>query len=97
MIDGNGKELHQFHDVANQHLQALKVTKHDSFESLVTAILEAKMDQTTMQEWNKYSRDHKDVPPFSLLLDFVDLQASDTENHTCGTETVGGDPQQEKQ
>ena len=29
----------------------------------------------------KHSRDHKDVPPFSLLLEFVDLQACDAENN----------------
>ena len=40
-----------FHIVANQHLRVLKIEKNDTFESLVTAILEAKMDQTTMREW----------------------------------------------
>ena len=48
LIDGNGKELCQFYNVANQDLRALKVVKRDSFESLITAILETKMDQTTM-------------------------------------------------
>ena len=47
-----------------------------------TVILEAKMDQKEMQEWQKYSRGHIDAPPLSLLhvLQFVDLQAHDTEN-----------------
>ena len=34
LIDGNGKEFCQFHDITNQHLQVLKVAKHNSFESL---------------------------------------------------------------
>ena len=80
LIDGNGKELWQFHDVANQHLWALKVTKHNSFKSLVTTILEAKVDQTTLREFQRYSRDNKDVPPFLLLLKFVNLEARNTEN-----------------
>ena len=33
-----------------------------------------------MREWQKYRQDHKDVPPFSLLLGFVDFQARDREN-----------------
>ena len=30
-----------------------------------------------MQEWQKYSGGHKDIPPFPLLLEFMDLQACD--------------------
>ena len=33
-----------------------------------------------MCEWQKYSQDHKDVPLFSLLLEFADLQARDMKN-----------------
>ena len=80
LIKGNGKEFSQFRNRTNQHLQALKIMRHDSFESLVTANLEAKMDQTTMQEWQRYSRGHKDILPFSLVLEFMDLQARDTYN-----------------
>ena len=68
--------------MTNQHLQALKVAKQDSFESLITTILKAKINQTTMQEWKEYSRDHTDVPPYSLLLEFVDLWARDIKNTT---------------
>ena len=48
--------------------------------SLLITILEVKMDQTTMRERQNYSRDHKDIPPFSLVLEFVDLQVHDMEN-----------------
>ena len=54
--------------------------KHNPFDSLVTAVLEAKMDQMTMREWKRYTQDHKDIPPFLLLLEFVDLQALDMKN-----------------
>ena len=54
LIDDDGKELCQFHDIANQYLRVLKVVKHDSFKSLVTAIFKAKMDQVMMQKWQRY-------------------------------------------
>ena len=49
--DGNSKELSHLHDVAKQHLRALRVMKYETFASLVTSILELKLDHTTMFEW----------------------------------------------
>ena len=52
----------------------------DNFETLLTAIVEIKMDLTTMRDWQHSSREHKKVPAYSDLLDFIDLQARDSEN-----------------
>ena len=48
--EGNRKELRHFHDIALQHYRALKAMNEDSFETLLTAILELKMDSTTMRD-----------------------------------------------
>ena len=49
--DGTGKELHQLHDVAQQHLRALKALGHEPDESFITSMLELKLDVHTMFEW----------------------------------------------
>ena len=52
----------------------------DKFETLLTGIVKLKLDSTTMRDWQHSSRENKEVPPFEQLLDFLDLQTSDTEN-----------------
>ena len=52
----------------------------NSFETLFTAILGLKMDPTTMRDWQHSSREHKEVPQCSDVLDFTDLQERDSEN-----------------
>ena len=53
----------------------------DNFgETLLTAFIELKLDPTTMRDWQRFTRGHREVPPFEDLLDFLDLQACDTEN-----------------
>ena len=52
----------------------------DNFQTLLTAIIELKMDPTTMKDWQCSNREHKEVPPCSDQLDFIDLQACDSEN-----------------
>ena len=49
--EGNGKEQQHFHDITMQHYRALDATKEDSFETLLMAIFELKMDPTTMGDW----------------------------------------------
>ena len=48
--------------------------------TFVTSILELKLDQTTMFEWQKHSQGSKEVPDFNELLEFLDLRARATEN-----------------
>ena len=49
-------------------------------ETLLTAFTELKLDPTTMRDWQCSTREHKEVPPFEDLLNFLDLQARDTVN-----------------
>ena len=52
----------------------------DNFETLLTDIIELRLEQTTMRDWQSSSREHREVPPFEDLQDFLHLQARDTEN-----------------
>ena len=69
-----------FHDEALQHYRAFKAINEDSFEAFLTAITELKMDPIIVRDWQRSSREHKEVPPCSDLLDFINLQAYDSEN-----------------
>ena len=77
--DGNGRELRRLHDIANQHMRAIKAMEYSPW-TFVTSILELKLDQTTMFEWQKHSQGSKEVPDFNELLEFLDLRARATEN-----------------
>ena len=77
--NGSGKEICRLHEITNQHMHALKAVKQDKYESLITAILESKMDSSMIKEWERYNRDQK-TPPYTEVLKFLDLQAQDTEN-----------------
>ena len=73
--NGSGEEICRLHDVANKHVCALKVVKQDSYDSLLMAIVESKLDNSTMKEWLKYSQDQKKTPPYTEILKFLDLRA----------------------
>ena len=48
--DGNGKELQRFHEICSQHLRTLKALKLEPSEPFVTALLDMKLDLSTMFE-----------------------------------------------
>ena len=54
--------------------------KEGRFDMLLMAILELKMDPITIRGWQHSSREHKEVPPCSDLLEVVDLQARESES-----------------
>ena len=57
--------------------------------TFVTSVLETKLDQTTMFEWQKHSQGSKGVPDYLELLEFLDLRARATEN-------TKGEPEQKQ-
>ena len=67
-------------DVANQHMRAIKSMGYSPW-TFVTSVLETKLDQTTMFEWQKHSQGSKKVPDYLELLEFLDLRARATENN----------------
>ena len=52
----------------------------NKFEMLLTGVIELKLDPTTMWDWQRSTGEKKEVPAFKDLLDFLYLQANDTEN-----------------
>ena len=54
--------------------------EYDHSGGFVTALIEMKLDQNTMFEWQRHNQDQIDVPPFAELLEFIDLQAPASEN-----------------
>ena len=83
--DGNGKELRHLHDVLQQHLRALKSMDHEPSGSFITSMIELKLDQSTMFEWQKFSQKSTDVPHYNELLGFLNLHAQACE--TCTSDT----------
>ena len=79
--EGTGKELRHLHDTVQQHLRALKAMGEEPSGSFVTSLLELKLDQNTMFEWQKASQDCTDVPHYKNLLEFLNLRAQASE--TC--------------
>ena len=49
--NGSDKELCRLYDAAIQHYQVLKAAKHDSFNTVLTAILQQKLDEKTRLKW----------------------------------------------
>ena len=52
----------------------------DKFETLLTGIIKLKLDPITMTDWQRSTREMKEVLPFEDLLEFLDLQVRDIEN-----------------
>ena len=48
--------------------------------SFITSVLELKLDQDTMFEWQKHSHESTTVPHYSELLDFINLRAQASES-----------------
>ncbi len=62
--DGSGKELRRLHDTVQQHLRALKAMDQDPSGAFITSMMELKLDQTTMFEWQKTSQATKEILEF---------------------------------
>ena len=78
--NGSDKELRRLYDAATQHYRALKAAKTDSFDTVLTVILQQKLDDKTQLKWAEFSSDHENVPPCTELLKFLDLQARQLES-----------------
>ena len=56
--DGNGRELRRLHDTGNQSMRAIKAMDYSPW-TFVTSVLETKLDQRTMFEWQNTVKDQK--------------------------------------
>ena len=83
--EGSEKELHYLHDTAQQHLRALKAMRQEPSGSFITSLLELKLDQNTMFEWQKCSQESSEVPHYKDLLEFINLRAPASESVSSET------------
>ena len=59
--------------------------EHEPDGPFITSMLELKIDQYTMFEWQKFSQDSKDVLHFSVMLEFLNLRAQTSESSVPGS------------
>ena len=76
---GNGRELHQLHDLVSQHLLSLRTIKGDTFDSFLSSLIEMKLYQGSKFAWQQHTHERKDVPSIEQLLKFVDWRAQASE------------------
>ena len=78
--NGSVKELRRLCDAATQHYRVLKAAKSDTFDTVLTVILQQRLDEKTRLKWAEFSSEHESVPPSTELLKFLDLQARQLES-----------------
>lgn len=77
---GSGKELRRLHDVLQQHLRALDAADCVPLSQFVTSIIQLKLDQDTLFEWQKHTQSTNEVPHYQDMLEFIDLRARASES-----------------
>ena len=87
--DSNSKEFRCLHNIANQSLHALKVMKYETFSSFVASILELKLDQGVMFEWQRHSEFSDSQVSFLVVQEVVTHWS---QQHKTSALQVGGRP-----
>ena len=75
MKSDSGQELRRLHDLLSQHTRALKASGNHSLETYLTAAIELKLHENTKLKWTEYSSKNETTPPYTELLEFLDIQA----------------------
>ena len=76
----HGQRASPSHDVLQQHLRALKAMDKEPSAPFITSLIEMKLDADTRFEWQKSSQESTDVPPYTELLEFLNLRAQASES-----------------
>ena len=64
--NGSENELRRLYDAATQHYRALKAAKRDSFDTVLTVILQQKPDEKTKLKWAEFSSETRKRSPREL-------------------------------
>ena len=78
--NGGDNELRRLYDAATQHYRVLKEANNRSFETVLTVILQQKLDEKTRLKWAEFNSDSENVPPCTEFLKFLDLHARHLES-----------------
>ena len=65
-------------------MREFEVMAYDSLETFVSSVIELKLDWSSMFAWQNHSKDQRDVPSYTTLLEFSDLLARAPENIAQG-------------
>ena len=89
----SNKDLRRLCDVAIQHCRAVKVANNDTFNTVLTVILQQKLDNNAWLKWVENSNDSERVPPCTKSFKFLDLQVTHLESvsHTGHKQAPGPD------
>ena len=83
--NGSDKEICRLSDAATKHYRPLKAAKADSFDTLLTVILQQKLDEKTLLKWVEFNSDSDNVPlctEFLKVLDFHVRRLKCVSHHT---------------
>ena len=75
MKSDSGQELRRIHDLLSQHTRALKAADNHTLDTYLTAAIELKLHESIKLKWTEYSSKCDTTPPYTDLLEFLDLQA----------------------
>ena len=78
--NGSDKELCHLYDAATQYYRGLKAAKNDSFDTVLTLMLQQKLDKKTQLKWVEFSSNNERVSQCTEFLKFLDLQARQLES-----------------
>ena len=53
--EGNGRELRRLHDIAQQHIRALKAMGQEPYPAFITSLIELKLDSDYVRMATTYS------------------------------------------
>ena len=71
----NSRELRKLYDLRNQHIWARKASDDYGIDTLLTSVMELKLDEVTKPKWMEFSNKFPIDALHSELQKFLDLQA----------------------
>ena len=75
MKSDSGQELRRLHDLLSQHTRALRASDNHSLDTYLTAAIELKLHESIKLKWTEHSTGSETTPPYTELLEFLDIQA----------------------
>ena len=82
MRTNKGKELRKLYDMCKQHIRAIKLSDEFDLETFLTIAIELKLDEATRLKWMEHSNHSQKTPPYSEVLEFLNMQARHHESVT---------------
>ena len=75
MKSNSGRELRRLYDHCNQHIRAIKASEHCDLDTLLSVVMELKLDEASRQKWMEFTNESQMTPTQDEMLKFLGLQA----------------------